>query len=125
MDDLLDTRGYSTRVMELFDDPGHAGRPEGANAVGEAESKPRASRIRVYLRVADGLVEAAGFEARGCPHTIAAASLVCADLEGRSSEMLVDYDARFVEAALPLPAEKQDIRILVEDAVRNAAAGVR
>ncbi|HEX7047578.1 MAG TPA: iron-sulfur cluster assembly scaffold protein [Gammaproteobacteria bacterium] len=124
MEYLADTAAYGRRVMELFDSPAHAGPPDGVNLVGEAESRTRLSRIRLHLRVSDDVVEAAGFEALGCPHTIAAAELACEDLEGRKRDELAGYDARFLEAALPLPAEKLDIRILVEDAVRNAAAGV-
>lgn len=124
MEYLADTATYGRRVMELFDAPVHAGLPDGANRVGEAASRPRASSVRLHLRVVGGTVEAAGFEALGCPHTIAAAELACEDLEGRKCDELAGYDASFLEAALPLPAQKLDIRILVEDAVRNAAAGV-
>ncbi|HEX7030082.1 MAG TPA: iron-sulfur cluster assembly scaffold protein [Gammaproteobacteria bacterium] len=123
MEHLADTAAYGRRVMELFDAPGHAGPPDGANAVGEAVSKARGSRIRLHLRIADGAVAAAGFEAKGCPHAIAAAELACQDLEGRRFEALAKYDARFLETALPLPADKLDIRILIEDAVRDATAG--
>lgn len=122
---LADSTVYGPRVIERFEAPVHAGVPAGANLAGSAVSRPRASRVRVHLRIAGGVVEAAGFQALGCPHTIAAADLVCADLIGRALAELHDYNAGFLEAALPLPAEKRDIRILLEDAVRDATAGVR
>lgn len=120
---LADSSVYGRRVVEIFDRPRHAGRPDGASVLGEAESRSRAGRVRLHLGVQNGVVKAAGFEALGCPHTIAAAELVCEDLEGRRLDTLADYDARFLDAALPLPDHKLDIRILVEDAVRNATAG--
>jgi NifU-like protein involved in Fe-S cluster formation len=123
MNGFVDTAVYGPRVLERFEAPVHAGVPERANRVGNAVSKPRASRVSVHLRIAGQAVEAAGFVALGCPHTIAAADLVCADLAGRTLRELRDYNAQFLDAALPLPAEKRDIRILLEDAVRNAAAG--
>lgn len=123
MDDLVDPASYSERVVECFESPRHAGPPASADWVGEASSIPRGSRVRLHLRIADGVVEAAGFEALGCPHTVAAAELACADLEGRRRDEVAAYDAAFLEAALPLPAEKMDIRILIEDAARNAVAG--
>lgn len=123
MEQLIDHSRYGTRVVELFDAPAHAGAPAGTNRKGQAESRPRHARVVLHLRVAGDQVEAAGFEALGCPHTIAAAELVCADLRGRPVTALAHYDARFLDAALPLPADKLDIRILLEDAVHAATAG--
>jgi len=122
MEQLADNAGYGEQVIKRFQAPQRAGAPIGANRVGEAESKPRASRVRLHLRTADGEVVAAGFEALGCPHMIAAADRVCEDLEGKPLEALTNYDARFLEGNL-LPADKLDIRILLEDAVRSAARG--
>ena len=121
MDELADMAAYGQRVVKHFEKPRHAGIPEGANRVGFAASKPRSSRVRLHLKVDGGVVRAAGFEVLGCPHTLAAADLVCADLVGRDEEELVNYEARFLDEALPLPADKLDIRLLLEDAVRNAA----
>lgn len=123
MEYLVDSERYGERLVELFEAPAHAGRPDGANREGHAASRPRNSRVVLYLRVVDGSVEAAGFEVLGCPHTIAGAELVCADLRDRRLDELAAYDAGFLDDALPLPAEKLDIRLLLEDAVRDAAAG--
>ena len=120
MDEAADAGSYGTRVLERFDQPLRAGVPRGANRVGSATSKPRSSRVRLHLRAEEGLIQAAGFEVLGCPHTLAAADLVCEDLEGRNEAELADYQASFLEDALPLPADKLDIRILLEDAVRAA-----
>lgn len=117
----VDTAAYGPRVIERFETPLHAGRPAGAEHCGEAVSKPRASRVRLHLVVRHDRVVAAGFEALGCPFTIAAADLVCADLKGRPLANLAGYDAGFLDAALPLPPDRLDIRILVEDAVHDAA----
>lgn len=120
MDELVDSAAYGQKVLERFEQPRRAGAPSGANHVGEAASKPRSSRVRLHLRVEDDEVRAAGFEVLGCPHTLAAADLVCEDLEGRKEAELVDYQATFLDDTLPLPANKLDIRILLEDAVRDA-----
>lgn len=120
MDELVDSAVYGQKVLERFERPRRAGAPPTANCFGEAVSKPRSSRVRLHLRVEDEVVRAAGFEALGCPHTLAAADLVCEDLEGRTMAELADYHAAFLDDALPLAAEKVDIRILLEDAVRAA-----
>lgn len=116
-----DTTMYGPAVIERFEAPQHAGVPEGANRTGRAVSRPRASRVALHLRTAGDRVEEAGFTALGCPFTLAAADLVCADLKGRRVRELAEYDARFLDAALALPADRLDIRILLEDAVRDAA----
>lgn len=121
MEALVDTAAYSERVIERFEAPRHAGRPAGADLVGEAHSAARASRVRLSFRITDHVIDAAGFEVLGCPHTIAAADLVCGDLTGRPLADLAGYDAGFLVDRLPLPPGKLDIRILLEDAARDAA----
>lgn len=125
MDELADKTRYGDQVLALFASPAHLGPPAGANLQGRAENRARGSWLRLYLRAAAGRVEDAGFHALGCPHTVAAAALACDRLAGRNLAELIEYSADFLELALPLPAEKRDIRILVEDAVRDAARGRR
>ena len=120
MDEAADSGSYGTRVLERFEQPRRAGVPQGANRLGSAVSKPRSSRVRLYFRADNGVIQAAGFEVLGCPHALAAADLVCEDLEGRQEAELAGYEAAFLGEALPLPADKLDIRILLEDAVRDA-----
>src|SRR5690606_26025168 len=105
MDEFVDPALYSPRVLELFETTPRAGEPAGANRCGAAASKPRASEVRLHLRVGNGRIEAAGFHVLACPHTIAAAALVCADIEGRRIDELAGYAAGFLDAALPLPAD--------------------
>jgi NifU-like protein involved in Fe-S cluster formation len=76
-----------------------------SGVTGQAASKTRGTRIVLHLRVANGRIEAAGFETLGCPHAIAASALVAEDLEGRAVGELADYSAAFLDKALPLPAE--------------------
>lgn len=125
MDELHDPARYSPRVLELFDRLARLGPPPGANREGQAENRARGSWLRMYLQVEAERVVAAGFHARGCPHTIAAAELACEALTGSDASELAEYRAEFLEAALPLPPEKLDVRLLIEDAVRAAAHGRR
>lgn len=120
MEQFADLGVYSERVLGLFDNPPHAGAPAGSNLIGEAHSRSRHARVRLRLRLNAGKVEVAGFEALGCPHLIAGSELVAQDLQGRIAADLVAYHAGFLDDALPLPAEKRDLRILLEDAVRDA-----
>lgn len=123
MERFVDSAVYSDAVVARFDAPPNAAAPVGANRLGTAESAARGAKVRLHLRITEDRVEAAGFEALGCPHTIAAASRVAEDLPGRRLDELAAYTAGWLDRELPLPAEKLDIRILLEDAVRDAAAG--
>lgn len=114
---------YSAFVVERFESPRHTGVPAGATRSGKAASRPRASEVAFHLRDAAGRVAAAGFTALGCPHLIAGADLVCERLPGLTLAQLAVFDGSFLDAALPLPPEKLDLRILLEDAVRDAARG--
>ena len=116
---------YSEKVLALFDDPPHLGPPSGVTHEGFAENPARGAWVRIYLRAGDGSVAEAGFHARGCPHTIAAAACAVSGLHGRNLADLADFSGEYLPGTLGLPAEKLDIRILVEDAIRAAARGRR
>jgi NifU-like protein involved in Fe-S cluster formation len=85
--------------------------------VGEAEDRTLQVWVRFQLRIVDGVVAAAGFKAFGCPHTIAAASVVADWLEGRPIEAARTLDVRRVCAELEIPVEKLGKLLRIEDAV--------
>jgi NifU-like protein involved in Fe-S cluster formation len=84
---------------------------------GEAEDRTLHVWVRFELQIADGAVAAAGFRAFGCPHTIAAASVVADWLEGRSVREARKLDVQAVCAELEVPAEKRGKLLRIEDAV--------
>ena len=80
---------YSSEVVRRFDSPRRAGElPHGTPGLvaGEAEDRTLHVWVRFQLQVIDGAIQAARFAAFGCPHTVAAASLVAEWLEGRPVE---------------------------------------
>ena len=84
---------------------------------GEAEDRTLHVWLRFELQVSDGRVRAAGFQAFGCPHTVAAASVVADWLEGRSVEEARRLDAKVLCAELAVPVEKLGKLLRIEDAV--------
>lgn len=111
---------YSSEVQQRFAAPRRAGRIErGVQA--RKVSSSRHAELLLQLVLAGGRVAEARFQAVGCPHLIAAADLVCERLESMPVSALEGFRAAFLEQELPLPADKLDIRILIEDAVRDAA----
>ena len=84
---------------------------------GEAEDRTLHVWIRFQLQVVEDVVAAAGFQAFGCPHTVAAASVVAEWLEGRSVEAARKLDAGALCAELEVPIEKVGKLLRIEDAV--------
>jgi NifU-like protein involved in Fe-S cluster formation len=111
---------YSAAVQRHFVAPKHARElPAGSPGLvaGEAEDRTLHVWVRFELQVVDGTVAAVGFQVFGCPHTVAAASVVAQWLEGRSVDEARALDVKTVCAALEVPVEKLGKLLRIEDAV--------
>lgn len=111
---------YNSAVQRHFAVPKLARelpRGEPGLVAGEAEDRALHVWIRFELQTADGVVAAAGFQAFGCPHTIAAANVVAEWLEGRSIEAARKLDVKAVCAELEVPVDKLGKLLRIEDAV--------
>jgi NifU-like protein involved in Fe-S cluster formation len=111
---------YSSAVQRHFAAPRRARElPAGARGLvaGEAEDRTLHVWVRFELRIVEDAVAAAGFQAFGCPHTIAAASVVADWLEGRSVEVARRLDVKALCAELEVPIEKLGKLLRIEDAV--------
>jgi NifU-like protein involved in Fe-S cluster formation len=111
---------YSGAVQRHFAAPRRARELHGAMpglVAGEAEDRTLHVWVRFQLQVVEGIVVAAGFQAFGCPHTIAAASVVADWLEGRSVAEARQLDVRALCTPLEVPVEKVGKLLRIEDAV--------
>ena len=111
---------YSSAVVRCFDAPKRAGElPDGAPGLvsGEAEDRTLHVWVRFQLQVTEGVVRAARFQAYGCPHTLAAASLVADWLEGQSVAAARGLDVRSLCAQLAVPIDKLGKLLRIEDAL--------
>jgi nitrogen fixation NifU-like protein len=91
---------YSPVLIDHFRNPRNAGIMRSPDGVGAGEYKECMDLVRFHLRVRDGHVVEARFQAYGCGPTIAAASAATEVATGRALEDLLDLDAARVEAAL-------------------------
>jgi nitrogen fixation protein NifU and related proteins len=91
---------YSERLLELFNEPRHAGRLAEATHYGQAGTPGRGPFMRLWLRVEDGVVARARFKTYGCPAAIACGEALCAHIEGRAVEELAGLSARTVLRAV-------------------------
>jgi len=120
--------GYSPRVRSLFSALEGAGDlPEaaGAEVSGEAVALDRLAWVRFAARIDARRISDCRFRAFGCPHTLAAASLVATQLRGAPIDAGLVLDAARLKRELDAPAEKMGRLLVVEDALRNLLDGAR
>ena len=111
---------YSELVTRLFRATPGAGRASGSEWVSGAAAEPLSgSVIRWHLRAAAGRIEEARYEVRGCPHTIAAAALIAAELTGRPIAA-VELDLPDIARRLGAPVTKMGRFFVIQDALRKA-----
>lgn len=113
---------YSALVRQLFNTTAHAGTVAGAPS---AANNEQGVRFELSGRAIDGVVEQLRFLAYGCPHVIAAAEALCAELEGQSISRLEDFSAREIMQRLAVPTEKSGRILVIEDTVRLLGAALR
>jgi cysteine desulfurase len=90
---------------------------------GSAGSPAAEAWVRFHLRMEQGNVKAALFQAWGCPHTLAVTAWLTGQLPGRSmtrsvSELVPGTPSAWLEA-LEVPVEKLGRLLVVEDALRE------
>jgi NifU-like protein involved in Fe-S cluster formation len=115
---------YSPTLVDHFLNPRNAGMMRLPDATGEGEYTGCGDLARVFLRVRDGRVAEARFQAYGCGPTIAAASAVSELVVLRPVDDLQHLKPEEVERALDgLPDDRKHAAEVVTEAVRAAARG--
>lgn len=110
---------YNATVLDHFHHPRNAGPLPDANAV--AENANPAMHIRLMLRIQEGRIEAAHFQTRGCPASIATSSAATVLLTGRTiGEARALTRSDFLDAVDGLPKSKHHCPALVAKTVQDA-----
>lgn len=118
---------YSSDVRRRFSAPARAGdiSPEARNVLeGAAEDRSLAVWIRFQVQFQDRSIERVRFRAYGCPHTLAAADRLAADLEGRSVDELITIDLNTLAQEIDLPRSKHGKLLRLQDALAACHAQV-
>jgi len=111
---------FSETLTDHFQAPRHAGCMEAADAIGIAGTPGQGRCLILYLKVSDGRVARAQFEAHGCGVTIACGSVLTELVEGRSPEECKPLNADQLIAALDgIPPDKQDCAGFAIRALQN------
>lgn len=108
---------YPVPIWRRFAEPAHGGLLHGADVfVAEAGSPAARALLRLSVRLQQGRVQAARFQAYGCPVAIAVGEWLAERLE--RSQPFVLPDAAAIRAALEITEDKAHCALMGEDVVR-------
>jgi nitrogen fixation protein NifU and related proteins len=115
---------YNPVVVEHFAQPRNVGRfAAAADVIAASAGDPdQGVRFDLSARVKDDRIVALRFEVYGCPHCIAAGSLLSERLQGATLEQLRRWQWREAADQLEFPPEKRGRLLVLEDAVHALAA---
>lgn len=106
--------GYTAAVAEYFR---RAPLPFAGACRGRAGSQQAGALVDVRAGIRDGRLSAPAFRAFGCPHIIAACSLLAERLDGAPVEKLVDPALPELWGELEIPSEKAGKLLILQDAL--------
>lgn len=112
--------GYPDAVWQRFREAPNAGRMDDASTVAAQALTPGSGfRLRLVLRVDDGLIADARFQAFGCPYTLATGSWLAQWLIGRTVAELATPPIAELRAALEIPEERAHCWLMAQDVLRD------
>ena len=112
---------YSEKVMEHFATPHNVGKIEDADGIGEVGNAKCGDIMKMYIKVADGIITDVKFNTYGCASAIATSSMATDMITGKPvSEALKLTNQAVVEALDGLPAVKIHCSVLAEEAIKAA-----
>jgi NifU-like protein involved in Fe-S cluster formation len=112
---------YSKTFKDHIANPRNAGELPDANAVSEETNPVCGDRLRLSLRVHDGVIEAANFLAYGCPPTLVCGSVLTELITGKTvEEAMLLTRTDLVAAVGGLPTRKHHAAALAIEALHSA-----
>ena len=120
MHDMLATAGYSDRAIAYYLEKPNMGKLANADQVSEVTGEC-GDTMRVYLRIADGVIQDAKFEVMGCPGAVASAMAVADMVKGASlAKARSIRDADIFRCLVGIPDQKQDCIRLAAKTLQRA-----
>jgi NifU-like protein involved in Fe-S cluster formation len=118
------SQGYSSLVEQHFAQPQHAGTLTGhfeTTLSGGAGQREHGTEIVFHIGLNDDRIGEITFQAFGCPHTIAACSVLAERLTGCPIESLGDIRPDELAACMDLPVENTGRLLVIEDALSKCS----
>ncbi len=113
---------HSEKLLDHFQNPRNAGELDPATVRVEVENPACGDRLRLTVRVEQGVMAEVRFQVRGCTASIAAGSALTEWLTGRRADEAAALRAEVIEEALGgLIPESKHAAVLCVDAARELA----
>lgn len=121
------TAQYAELVVEHFERPRNSGSLPAAPDVieGKAGTRSEGTQFSFTARIDGEHIVEMRFQAFGCPHCIAAASMLTEQLIGAGHAQLARWQWRDIAALLDLPTQKRGRLLILEDALHALAENWR
>ena len=117
---------YSSLVMEHFEHPRNAGEMPDPDGEATTANPVCGDRMRVMIRVDNGVVADVRWQTRGCPPAIATSSLASEMVRGWPLDRVESLTREVIAEAIGgLPKDKVHCSVLAADALRAAVADYR
>jgi len=111
---------YSALLLDHFAHPRNAGALPNATGTGIARYPTCGDVTCIFVRIEDGVVADASFQASGCGPVIACGSVLTEMVTGRSVSEAAAMTAQAVASAIELPEPKMHCADLAVSALRAA-----
>jgi nitrogen fixation protein NifU and related proteins len=113
--------GYSTIVIDHFQNPRNVGELADANARASVSNPVCGDVLQLMLKISDGRIAQVRFKTFGCEAAIAASSLLTEMIQGKALTDVQDITPEMITAALGgLPKVKLHAASLAEEALKEA-----
>lgn len=112
---------FSDKLLDHARHPYNCGSDKDANAIGRADLNGSPPNVEIYLRISNGRVSDASFQAGGCGVTVACCSALTQLLRGQGVKDCLKIKAEQIESALEgIPADKRYCPEVAIAALQNA-----
>jgi nitrogen fixation protein NifU and related proteins len=112
---------YSAAFKDHLSHPRNGGELADANAVADQTNPVCGDRLRLSMRVQDGLIEEVRFLAYGCPPTLVCGSALSAAIKGMTVDSAMAFTKKdLLDSIGGLPSRKQHAAALAIETLRVA-----
>lgn len=118
---------YRENILDHFRQPRNFGKVSGAQVSFEQYNPLCGDRVRIFLRLKNKRVVAAGFVGEGCAISLAAASMLTEEVKGRKLRALSSLDRDDILSLLGIAPSPSRLKcaLLPLEALRGAVAELR